>query len=170
MHYILLIKKLNTFHFLINAGRACFLLILFSFVLQKQPYSESNKIQLAFPKTIPLTLRNGPGDFYNIIFIIKNKNLAFNIYHKIDNWCYIQIDEDYKGWVKCASLSTRKKVLAMNCDDYLFRIPGFQKIRKLEKYLKIRIIKCNKNWCRVSVYGKRFLRGWVDKKSILGVN
>lgn len=169
MPSFLLIKKLNI-HFLINLSKAVFLLIVFFLFLHKESYAEKNKIQLAFPKIIPLTLRNGPGDFYNIIFIIKNKNLAFNIYHKIDNWCYIQIDEDYKGWVKCASLSTRKKVLAMNCDDYLFRIPGFQQIKKLEKYSKIRIIKCNKNWCRISVYGRRFLRGWVNKKSILGVN
>lgn len=151
-------------------------LFILLFFLNFQTFTQGEECietSVAFSKVIPLNLRNGPGDFYNVIYIIKDKNLILELCYKIENWCFIKA-EDYKGWVKCSSVNIQKKISFITRDTFLYRIPDKEKIMKIKKYSRIKIMKCGQKYCRVAPMNisgaKKIIRGWVKKDEIFRSN
>ncbi len=149
--------------------------LLLFFILDKASFSSDKDLftmQFGFPKKIPLSFRNGPGKEYPVVLKVESKNIIFHIMHKIDDWCYIKFHAEYNGWINCASISKQKSASIITEDTSLYRIPNDEKIGFLKKDLKVKVLKCNYRWCRISIKSdkiKQKISGWVKRRYIWGL-
>ena len=131
-----------------------------------------NGVQFVLPRRLPLSLRNGPADYYNVS-IILNKNVILKEEEKIENWCLFSFNQrEAQGWAKCNEVSRERKVGFLIREEKLQRLPGNEPIGKLNKGSKVNIIACGERYCRVSLvkkklFGINILRGWLPKNSLL---
>ncbi|WP_224721401.1 SH3 domain-containing protein [Candidatus Wolbachia massiliensis] len=119
-------------------------------------------------KSNKINMRTGPGFHYPVKWIYICKNLPLKVIEEFENWKKVcDIYEDC-GWVKSSLLSDKRYVVVKE-DTY-----GYQKqstdsklIMKIDKFVVMRIEKCNAKWCLLSS-SKR--KAWVQKKHIYGAD
>lgn len=116
-------------------------------------------------------MRNGPSEDYKIIAKFKKSGIPVQILHRIDNWYLVRDFENESGWIRVNNISMSRKTAMILNEVEMCRLPvsGSEKCTKiatLSKNVIVKIKKCGKKWCYVSIDKK--LNGWVEKIYLWG--
>ena len=129
-------------------------------------------------------LRVGPGKQYKTSYLYECKNYPVKVIAEFDNWRKIEDIEKTQGWmhrsllsginyaiVQDNKLASRKNLAYKIAHDQtlIFQSPdeNSKPIAKLEFNVIVKIMQCQKEWCKINV--KNFA-GWIRKVNLWGVN
>ncbi|MDM8335457.1 SH3 domain-containing protein [Wolbachia pipientis] len=119
-------------------------------------------------KSNKVNMRTGPGFHYPVKWIYMCRSLPLKVIEEFEDWKKVcDINEDC-GWIKSNLLSDQRYAM-MKEDAY-----GYQKrsvdskiTMKIDKFVMMRIEKCNKEWCFLSTPKRK---AWVQRKHLYGVD
>ena len=115
-----------------------------------------------------VNLRQGPSREYPIKIFYKKKYLPVLIQDKSDNYRKIRDHENNTGWIHISQLSKKKAAIVVEDKLILFNSSTIysKPIAILEKGRLSKIIKCKKDWCKVTT---NKYKGWVKKEGLWGL-
>ena len=160
-------KRLNKSKWLVIASHMFVLFsILFSFnAFSSSFYKESRYMSLKYEEA---NVRSGPRKNFKIIYRYKVKGLPVIVLGKYDNWYKIKDLKSNIGWVSDHLLSKARTVITLNQKNFIYKdkkITESYPLFKADKNITLKLIKCDKDVCKVEVNKKS---GWIRKTDIWG--
>ena len=143
-----------------------FLFIFSFFFVESVSFSKDEYfLTLRYDK---VNLRQGPSREYPIKIFYKKKYLPVLIQDKSDNYRKIRDHEHNTGWIHISQLSKKKAAIVVEDKLILFNSSTIysKPIAILEKGRLSKIIKCKKDWCKVTT---NKYKGWVKKEGLWGL-
>tara|TARA_A100001015_G_scaffold242482_1_gene277061 strand:+ start:1135 stop:1581 length:447 start_codon:yes stop_codon:yes gene_type:complete len=143
-----------------------FLFIFSFFFVESVSFSKDEYfLTLRYDK---VNLRQGPSREYPIKIFYKKKYLPVLIQDKSDNYRKIRDHENNTGWIHISQLSKKKAAIVVEDKLILFNSSTIysKPIAILEKGRLSKIIKCKKDWCKVTT---NKYKGWVKKEGLWGL-
>ena len=143
-----------------------FLFIFSFFFVESVSFSKDEYfLTLRYDK---VNLRQGPSREYPIKIFYKKKYLPVLIQDKSDNYRKIRDHEHNTGWIHIYKLSKKKAAIVVEDKLILFNSSTIysKPIAILEKGRLSKIIKCKKDWCKVTT---NKYKGWVKKEGLWGL-
>ncbi len=140
-----------------------FFLILF-FLEESFAAEDINFLSL---KNNEVNVRMGPSKEYPIKYTYNKKYLPVEILDKSETWRKIKDFENNSGWIHVSQLSKKKTALNIHKDSLLYKNATIysKPIAKIELGRLVLILKCEKNWCKISSDN---YKGWVFKNYLWG--
>lgn len=144
------------------------------FLFYAAPVWAANNSGLPIPRWVALkpaevNMRTGPGTRYPIQFVYRREGMPVEIVEEFDLWRKIRDMDGATGWVHKTMLDGRRNAVIRSKDDRILRAGPEAKARpllKVEPTVIVRLIECEKTWCRIQVSGRK---GWIEKKYLYGV-
>jgi SH3-like domain-containing protein len=132
----------------------------------KESFADENIIFLSL-KNNEVNVRMGPSKEYPIKYTYNKKYLPVEILDKSETWRKIKDFENNSGWIHISQLSKKKSALNINKNSLLYKKATIysKPIAKIELGRLVLILKCEKNWCKVSSDN---YKGWVFKNYLWG--
>jgi len=115
-----------------------------------------------------VNMRTGPGKRYPVDWMFVHHGLPVEIVAEFDDWRRVRDWQGTEGWVHRSMLSGTRTVVVRGGLQPLRRNPNPNApmiARVMEKVVG-RVLKCEKNWCRITI-GKK--RGWMRYSHLWGV-
>ena len=118
-------------------------------------------------KNNEVNVRMGPSKEYPVKYTYNKKYLPVEILDKSETWRKIKDFENNSGWIHVSQLSKKKTALNIHKDSLLYKNATIysKPIAKIELGRLVLILKCEKNWCKVSSDN---YKGWVFKNYLWG--
>ena len=140
-----------------------FFLILF-FLEESFAAEDINFLSL---KNNEVNVRMGPSKEYPVKYTYNKKYLPVEILDKSETWRKIKDFENNSGWIHVSQLSKKKTALNIHKDSLLYKNATIysKPIAKIELGRLVLILKCEKNWCKISSDN---YKGWVFKNYLWG--
>lgn len=129
-------------------------------------------------KSDSVSLRNGPGREFPIIWVLTRLGMPVEVLHEADGWRQVRDQEGATGWVPSAVLSARRtgvilgksgkpgRVVPTLVDLFDRQGPSAQVALRVEPGLVVGITTCDGAWCRLSVNGAQ---GYLAQADLWGV-
>jgi len=113
-------------------------------------------------------VRRGPGLTHRIDWVFKRRDMPLEITAEYDHWRRVRDRDGQGGWVHYSLLSGVRTVIVEEDLLALRTRPTADapENARLEMGVIARLGKCNIDWCRLSVDGRR---GWAQKSALWGV-
>lgn len=113
-------------------------------------------------------LRTGPGIRYPVEWVYVFRGMPVEIVAEFENWRRVRDWQGSEGWVHRTMLSGNRTALVTGGLQPLRREPAAEAalIARMEERVLGQIIRCEGDWCRMEVAGKR---GWISRSHIWGV-
>lgn len=124
--------------------------------------------QFASLKSDKIFLRVGPSKNYPIKWVYKSKGEPVEIIADFEDWRKVRDFDGEAGWIHFSLLSEAKTgIINSSKSAILYKSSSYdsKKLLKLEPGVRIKIKKCDPEWCQVRIDK---LTGWVIKASIWG--
>jgi len=112
--------------------------------------------------------RRGPGLTHRIDWVFTTAGMPLKLTAEYEHWRRVEDAEGVGGWVNYALLSGVRSVLVQQ-DMAEFRSKPDERadvVYQAELGVIGRLLKCDPDWCRVSVDGNK---GWTRKAALWGV-
>jgi SH3-like domain-containing protein len=134
----------------------------------------ANTSGLPIPRFVSLknaetNVRTGPGQRYPIQWVYRREDMPVEVVEEYDYWRKIRDVEGTTGWVHKAMLDGRRNALLKGKEARAIRLapePKAKAILKAEPMVIVKLVECEKNWCRIQISGRK---GWIEKKYLWGV-
>lgn len=134
----------------------------------------ANTSGLPIPRFVSLknaetNVRTGPGQRYPIAWVYRREDMPVEVIEEFDLWRKIRDVEGTTGWVHKAMLDGKRNALLKSKEAHSIRLAPEAKakaILKAEPMVIVRLVECDKEWCRVQISGRK---GWIEKKYLWGV-
>ena len=143
-----------------------FVIILFVLFFEVIIFAQDNYfLTLRFNE---VNLRQGPSKEYPVKIFYKKKFLPVLVQDQSDNFRKIKDHENNTGWIHISQLSKKKAAIEVEDKLILFNSSTIysKPIAILEKGRLSKIIKCKKDWCKVTT---NKYKGWVKKEGLWGL-
>ncbi len=113
-------------------------------------------------------MRTGPGVRYPVEWVYVFRGMPVEILAEFENWRRVRDWQGSEGWVHRTMLSGRRTALITGGLQPLRSDPYSEAsiFARIEEKVLVRILKCEKEWCRVETSGKR---GWMRRSHVWGV-
>jgi SH3-like domain-containing protein len=152
------------------------LLIIIIFCLQPLASlaAETGGTGLPIPRFVALrpnevNVRTGPGTRYPIAWVYHRAGMPVEVIEEFDVWRKIRDVDGTTGWVHKTMLEGKRNAIIKGKKPQLVRIDheaDSKPLLKVEPMVIVRLVECNKTWCRIQVDGRK---GWLEKNVIWGV-
>ena len=115
-----------------------------------------------------VNLRQGPSKEYPIKIFYKKKFLPVLVQDRSDNFRKIIDHENNTGWLHVSQLSKKKAAITIKEKSIMFNSPTIysKPIAILKNGRLVKIIKCEKNWCKAK---SAEYKGWLKKEGLWGL-
>ena len=111
-------------------------------------------------------VRYGPGLDYPIKYIYRKVNLPVRQIDKKENWRRVIFLDNNSGWIHWSQLKPSNSIITLDTKILFQNASNFSKpIARLEKGRLLIIIKCEKDWCKVTTNGHS---GWIKAQKVWG--
>lgn len=113
-------------------------------------------------------MRTGPGIRYPVEWVYVFRGMPVEIVGEFENWRRVRDWQGSEGWVHRTMLSGRRTALVTGGLQPLRTDPAPEAeiVARAEERVLARILKCEKDWCRLDLSGKR---GWMRRSHVWGV-
>lgn len=113
-------------------------------------------------------MRTGPGIRYPVEWVYVFRGMPVEIVAEFDNWRRVRDWQGSEGWVHNSMLSGQRTALVTGGLQPLRRDPAPESgmIARVEERVLGRVLRCENEWCRLEVAGKR---GWMKRSHVWGV-
>ena len=144
-----------------------FITLFFSFLLFFSNINANENKELLTLKNSEVNLRQGPSFEYPIKLVYKKKYLPVIIIDKLETWRQIKDFQNNYGWIHISQLSRRKSGINIKNNSIIYKKSTIysKPIAKLEVGRLVLIIKCKREWCKITTSG---YSGWIFKDSLWG--
>ncbi len=120
-------------------------------------------------KSDEVNVRTGPGTRYPISWIYRRAEMPVEVIDEFDMWRKIRDIDGTTGWLHKTMLDGKRNAIVKGKKPQLVRIDhedNAKPVLKVEPTVIVRLLECNKKWCRIQVSGHK---GWIAKNLLWGV-
>lgn len=146
-----------------------FMLFFYLFLSFASSSSFQKDIKYMSLKYNDVNVRAGPSKNFPILHKYKIQSMPILVLGKYDNWYKIKDIQNNVGWINNHLLSKARTVITLNEKNFIYKskkISNSYPIFKADKNVVLKLLKCNKDICKVEVKNKG--EGWIRKSDIWG--
>jgi SH3-like domain-containing protein len=113
-------------------------------------------------------LRAGPSKNYPIKWVYKHSGEPLEVIADFEEWKKVRDFAGDIGWISDGVITdARYGIINSTKAEILYKEPDIKskKLLKLEHGVRVRIIKCELEWCQIKV---DMFKGWLRKSSLWG--
>ena len=113
-----------------------------------------------------VNVRYGPSFDFEIKYIYKKINLPLKQIDQKENWRRVIDLKNNSGWIHWSQLKPSNSIITLDTKILFQNASNFSRpIARLEKGRLLIIIKCEKDWCKVTTNGHS---GWIKAQKVWG--
>ncbi len=119
-------------------------------------------------KDATVNMRVGPGKAYAVKWVLHRRHMPVRVIGEHGHWRRVELIDGDKGWIHRALLTSRRHAVPSGgvVELYSAPEPTARLVARVEPETPIRLLACDRMWCRGEVEGKR---GWAPKRNLWGV-
>ncbi|MDR2527162.1 MAG: SH3 domain-containing protein [Rickettsiales bacterium] len=114
-----------------------------------------------------VNVRKGPSLEYPINFTYVIKNMPLEFIAEYGDFYKVKDKDGDEGWVSASLTSKKRYLIVKNNTQIIYKNDNVDAplLFRVEENVVLEYIKCNKDWCKVKVNGKK---GWIESVNVYG--